>query len=88
MVEQIGAHRQAPIGEINGICCSIAIGIGIGLQINRVHSHRPDAIQKQPQIALNLVGIWVVDVVEVDMHHLGGPGGVIGVVAAPLQFPG
>ena len=88
MVEQIGPHRQAPVGEINGIGRPIAIGIGIGLQINRVHSHRPDAIQKQPQIALNLGRIWVVDVVEVDMHHLGGPGGVIGVVAAPLQLSG
>ena len=81
-------HRHIWIGEIHRIGGTVGIGVGEGLQIHRVHTELLQSIQQGAEIGIFLIGVFVVNVVQINVRGFGGPVlvGVVGVAQKHFIF--
>src|SRR5258706_5011792 len=68
MREKIGSQRQMTTREIKRVSRAIAVRIRKRLQEYRIDAHISDAIEQESDILCLLLGIWIVDIVEVYVH--------------------
>ena len=68
-VEEIGAHRQAAVGEVERFHRAVAERIGKGLQENVSDFHVVDTLDQLIDIFALLNRVFIVDIIEIDVHH-------------------
>ena len=73
VTEQVRPDRQMSIREVDGIGRSVGVGIGECLEINRVDAEPCQPTDQMIDIAALLLGIRIVDVVEIDVGDLLWP---------------
>ena len=67
-VEQIGANRQAAVGEVERLHRAVAERIGEGLQEDVGDFHVVDALDELVDVPGLLGRVPIVDVIKIDMH--------------------
>ncbi len=66
-VEQVRAQRQVPVREVQRVRHAVTVRVGERLQEHVVDAQRLDPVQQPVEVAALLLGIGIVDVVEVDV---------------------
>lgn len=67
--EQIRAHREMAVGEIQRICSAIPIRVGKGLQEHMAGADVLDALYQHIEVALQLCRVRVVDIIQIDLDR-------------------
>ncbi len=65
--EQVGAHRQVAVREIKRLGGAAAVGVVIGLQVDRFRFEILDPVEQPGQPGLLAIGIGIVHIVERDI---------------------